>query len=117
MQIIDFNSKSYNIVHVISKTNSNNIELIKQKYSADVAFANATNIYFGQEIIDVEGDECNFSELSLSDIVPSILSLNYSQVQMESIINKIKYHLPTYTLTEIKQEIIKYINDEIQTCN
>lgn len=110
MQIIDFNSKSYNIVYVLSKTNSSNIDLIKHKYNADTAFANNTDIYFGQEITDVIGEEIIFNELSLEELISSIFSLNCSNIPIELLINKIKFHSPNNSIKEINQEIIKYLN-------
>lgn len=115
MQVINYNAKDYVIKHIIPKDKQNNIEFLKDKYKADIAFANQTTIFFGEELQDLIYEDIDFNSLSSSELIKEVVLLynnSYEPIEelIEKIIKKIQFHQPNISTDEIKNEIKTYIN-------
>lgn len=123
MLILTYNNKEYVIKYKTSKDYDLNVDYLKNKYTADVAFANDTTIFFGEELQSLDFEEILFKDLATEKVVEHIVNLynNYIRNIDNDLINimikSIQYHKPDETEETIKEHIKNYINtkpDEVQ---
>jgi hypothetical protein len=115
MQILNYNSKDYVIKNTISKIYSPNIDAIKHKYSADIAFANEKTIYFGSELTDIIGEEIIYNNLTLQNITNRILDdySNYFTVINKTVIDFLVNKISYYKKEESTESIMSAIKQAI----
>ena len=127
MQIIKYNSKDYVIKHTTSKAYPVDIDYLKNKYTADIAFANDRVVYFGEELKDIEIEETLYKDLPLLEVIDLVLNSYSEYINMvddnmiDIILKTITYHKPEETEETIKENIKTYLTNittnEVQSSN